>query len=247
MIRSPLLPSSHAFRLDNTLASNAYEQPLQSISVADTYSFDSDCAEATMASATESDHQPKHQLQNQAPKYRTILHDGRPNAKMLNGNPPPRQRPARHNSDFTPPPPFLSNASGHPSTLRGFSNPYLSNRPQLFIPAKPKSNFYDSQIFWLGLYFIFNLGLTLFNKSVLLRFPFPYTLTALHAFCGSIGGYIMLEMGLFVPARLGTKETISLVAFSVLYAVNIVVSNMSLHLVTVPVRHIVVICKSTLI
>jgi hypothetical protein len=41
--------------------------------------------------------------------------------------------------------------------------------------------------------------------------------------------------------RLGTKETSYLVAFSVLYAVNIVVSNMSLQLVTVPVRHLVLV------
>jgi hypothetical protein len=34
--------------------------------------------------------------------------------------------------------------------------------------------FYDSAAYWLGLYFFFNLGLTLFNKIVLVSFPFPY-------------------------------------------------------------------------
>jgi hypothetical protein len=36
------------------------------------------------------------------------------------------------------------------------------------------NGFYDSAGYWLGLYFFFNLGLTLFNKVVLVSFPFPY-------------------------------------------------------------------------
>lgn len=226
MIRSPLLP--HTFRLDNALASNAHELST------DTYNSDSACAD--MPSAKEPAGRYKSQLQNQAPRYRAMSHDGRPNAKVP--APPPRQRLARYNSDLFPPPPFLSNAA-HALTLHGFSNSYLPVRPQSPKTAKLANKFYDSQIFWLGLYFTFNLGLTLFNKGVLLRFPFPYTLTALHALCGSIGGFVLLETRLFMSARLGTKETIVLVAFSVLYAVNIVVSNMSLQLVTVPVCYIV--------
>ena len=38
---------------------------------------------------------------------------------------------------------------------------------------RPKK-FTDSAAYWLILYFIFNLGLTLFNKVVLVNFPFPY-------------------------------------------------------------------------
>lgn len=33
---------------------------------------------------------------------------------------------------------------------------------------------------------------------VLVKFPFPWTLTALHALCGSIGGYVLLEQGYYV-------------------------------------------------
>lgn len=36
------------------------------------------------------------------------------------------------------------------------------------------TGFYDSPAYWLVLYFFFNLGLTLFNKIVLVSFPFPY-------------------------------------------------------------------------
>ena len=92
-----------------------------------------------------------------------------------------------------------------------------------------------SQISWLAIYFVTNLSLTLYNKFVLVRFPFPYTLTALHALCGSIGGYVLQERGLFEPRALTASENAVLAAFSVLYTVNIAVSNLSLGLVTVPV------------
>lgn len=39
------------------------------------------------------------------------------------------------------------------------------------------AGFYDSAAYWLCLYFFFNLGLTLFNKIVLVSFPFPYVST----------------------------------------------------------------------
>ncbi|KAJ7481498.1 triose-phosphate transporter family-domain-containing protein [Mycena latifolia] len=88
------------------------------------------------------------------------------------------------------------------------------------------------------MYFCFNLGLTMYNKCVLLRFPFPYTLSALHALIGTIGGSLLTKRG-HVPPRLNLHETAVLLAFSVLYAVNIAVSNLSLQLVTVPFHQIV--------
>jgi len=42
------------------------------------------------------------------------------------------------------------------------------------LDAPTKQGFYDSPAYWLILYFFFNLGLTLFNKIVLVSFPFPY-------------------------------------------------------------------------
>ncbi|OCF42111.1 hypothetical protein I317_04082 [Kwoniella heveanensis CBS 569] len=99
--------------------------------------------------------------------------------------------------------------------------------------------FTDSVGYWLGLYFCFNLGLTLFNKFVLVSFPFPYTLTGLHALSGCAGTYIALEQGAFTPARLTQKENIILAAFSVLYTINIAVSNISLQLVSIPFHQVV--------
>ncbi|KAI0634110.1 triose-phosphate transporter family-domain-containing protein [Trametes polyzona] len=96
-----------------------------------------------------------------------------------------------------------------------------------------------SEALWLALYFAFNLGLTLYNKGVLVRFPYPYTLTAVHALCGSLGGHVLRQRKLYTPARLDARSYAVLAAFSVLYAVNIAVSNISLHLVTVPFHQVV--------
>jgi hypothetical protein len=69
-------------------------------------------------------------------------------------------------------------------------------------PAQDESaastGFIGSTPYWLGMYFFFNLGLTLFNKVVLVSFPFAYTLTGLHALSGCAGCYIALERGAFV-------------------------------------------------
>jgi hypothetical protein len=42
----------------------------------------------------------------------------------------------------------------------------------------------DYQAFWLILYFILNLALTLYNKVLLVSFPYAYTLTDVHALFG---------------------------------------------------------------
>ncbi|KAM5536823.1 hypothetical protein V8D89_009541 [Ganoderma adspersum] len=97
----------------------------------------------------------------------------------------------------------------------------------------------NSQAAWLVFYFTLNLCLTLYNKGVLVRFPYPYTLTSVHALFGSIGGHILKERGAYKPARLTSKGYAVLVAFSVLYSANIAVSNLSLQLVTIPFHQVV--------
>lgn len=67
-----------------------------------------------------------------------------------------------------------------------------------FMRHERLDKFLQGEPFWLSLYFFFNLALTLFNKMVLVKFPFPYTLTAIHALFGSIGCYILHERGVFV-------------------------------------------------
>ena len=106
-----------------------------------------------------------------------------------------------------------------PSPPRSLRLPRLSNSPAV----------------WLLAYFLSNLGLTLYNKSVLGYFPFPYTLSALHALAGSLGTAALARSGAFMPVVLTWRQTNTLVAFSMLYSVNILVSNVSLKMVTVPV------------
>lgn len=106
-------------------------------------------------------------------------------------------------------------------------------------PLTEPPSFYHSQLFWLALYFCFNLGLTLYNKAVLIHFPYAYAVTALHALCGSIGGFALLRLGMYVPAKLTDTDNMALLAFSSLYTINIAVSNLSLELVTIPVSPLI--------
>lgn len=92
---------------------------------------------------------------------------------------------------------------------------------------------------WLAIYFLFNLVLTLFNKLILGSFPFPYFLTAVHAFCGTLGCFILNKRGFFTVSRLTDKEDMILLFFSFLYTINIAISNVSLKLVTVPFHQII--------
>jgi len=83
----------------------------------------------------------------------------------------------------------------------------------------------DSPYAWLASYFILNLTLTLYNKIIMqfVHFSFPWMLTALHTFCGTIGCYIAAYVfGTFKPTQLNNKENMIMIAFSVLYTINIV-------------------------
>ncbi|TEB32667.1 TPT-domain-containing protein [Coprinellus micaceus] len=136
------------------------------------------------------------------------------------------------------------------------------HRPNLHTPSKSAHSGQNlrspNPAFWIVLYFTLNLSLTLYNKYVLIHFPFPYTLTALHALCGTVGTCIMLHLvGMGKPSaspgekelttkssvspipNLTLKETVVVLLFSMLYTVNIVVSNASLKLVTVPFHQVV--------
>ena len=100
------------------------------------------------------------------------------------------------------------------------------------------------QAFWLGSYFVLNLVLTLYNKILLVSFPYPFTLTAVHAIFGLVGGTCLRLHNVYQPKSLWGSDYALLLAFSLLYSINIAVSNASLDIVTVPVRHLVS-CVST--
>ncbi|KAF8246857.1 TPT-domain-containing protein [Wilcoxina mikolae CBS 423.85] len=92
---------------------------------------------------------------------------------------------------------------------------------------------------WLTLYFSLNLALTLYNKAVMMKFPFPYLLTGIHAFCGTMGCMFFYYQGAFTLTRLSDRENLTLLLFSTLYTINIAISNVSLNLVTIPFHQIV--------
>ncbi len=135
---------------------------------------------------------------------------------------------AQTDAPVSPSLPFIAPDASEPS--KRLVARAARKKPLFF--ARPWTN---SQAVWLALYFTLNLCLTLYNKGVLVRFPYPYTLTAVHALFGSIGGHILKERGAYKPSRLTPKGYAVLAAFSVLYSANIATSNLSLQLVTIPV------------
>ncbi|KAJ1731041.1 hypothetical protein LPJ61_002726 [Coemansia biformis] len=93
----------------------------------------------------------------------------------------------------------------------------------------------------ITLYLLISLGLTLHNKMVLQwhQFGFPWLVTAVHALAGIIGMRLLEATGHFTPKYLDSRQRRLLWMFSVLYTVNIAVSNVSLHYVSVPLHQIV--------
>jgi hypothetical protein len=93
----------------------------------------------------------------------------------------------------------------------------------------------------LGLYFVMNLSLTLYNKAVLGHFNFPWLLTTFHTSSAALGCLtIMLTWPSSLSlSRIAKRDHLILLAFSVLFTVNIAISNVSLAMVSVPFHQIV--------
>ncbi|TGZ81898.1 TPT-domain-containing protein [Ascodesmis nigricans] len=106
-------------------------------------------------------------------------------------------------------------------------------------PQAQEQDSVSTKYAWLAVYFSLNLGLTLFNKAVMGKFPFPYLLTGIHTLCGSIGCLFFYSRGAFTLSRLSRHENLTLMLFSTLYTINIAISNVSLNLVTIPFHQIV--------
>ncbi|MCJ1412864.1 UAA transporter [Ptychographa xylographoides] len=92
---------------------------------------------------------------------------------------------------------------------------------------------------YLAIYFLFNLFLTLFNKALMTSLPFPYLMTAYHGLAVYSGTGYLLYKGHFRLSHLNENDAIYLYGFSLLYTVNIAVSNVSLSMVTVPFHQVV--------
>jgi Triose-phosphate Transporter family len=118
-------------------------------------------------------------------------------------------------------------------------------------------------------YFLLNLALTFYNKFIMIDFPFPYFITALHAGSGTIGCLFLRGIGVqFSSPRRESKDGLErgelnekqndpqfmttsqssnfnftrimiVLLYSTLYAANIAISNASLRLVSVPFHQII--------
>jgi drug/metabolite transporter (DMT)-like permease len=171
-------------------------------------------------------------------------------------------------------PPDAPSASG-----KHYSDEKITTRPRPFYAQKSIQSFIpphilkrlDSPACWLIYYFILNLSLTvglpfvterrsdvvlkLHNKLVLVGFPFPWSLTACHCLLATIGSQFCKQRGMYTPANLTTRESATLVAFSLLFTINIAVcvsacrcsyllkhscrSNLSLNLVSVALHQVI--------
>jgi len=92
------------------------------------------------------------------------------------------------------------------------------------------------------LYFLANLALTIHNKWVMscANFRFPWTLTALHIGVSGAGSWLMCRCSGSVPMQVLDRQAwVKLLAFSVLYALNIAMSNVSLAHVSLSFHQIV--------
>lgn len=78
---------------------------------------------------------------------------------------------------FTPPSSVMNTPPNGASPLYDEKRPLTMGALAMDTGEQPKK-FTDSVAYWLILYFMFNLGLTLFNKVVLVNFPFPYVSSA---------------------------------------------------------------------
>ncbi|KAJ4348546.1 uncharacterized protein N0V89_009923 [Didymosphaeria variabile] len=91
---------------------------------------------------------------------------------------------------------------------------------------------------YLGVYFLINLSLTFYNKLVLGSFAFPWILTAIHTGTSALGCSILLLLGHFQLSRLTLREHFVLVTFSLLFTLNIAMSNVSLEMVSIPFHQV---------
>ena len=62
-----------------------------------------------------------------------------------------------------------------------------------------------------------------------MKLPFPWLVTTLHATCTSIGCLMLLRRKAFEVATLTSHEHLVIVLFSVLFTINIAMSNISLY------------------
>ncbi|KAF3386830.1 GDP-mannose transporter GONST5 [Penicillium rolfsii] len=92
---------------------------------------------------------------------------------------------------------------------------------------------------WLSALLLFGMLLTVHNKFILEKFPCPWLLTGIHSIFSGLGTLLLLKLGYFKLSKLSTRDHLVLIAYSVLFSVNIFFSNYSLSLVSLAFFQIV--------
>uniref|UniRef100_A0A7S2SVZ2 Sugar phosphate transporter domain-containing protein n=1 Tax=Rhizochromulina marina TaxID=1034831 RepID=A0A7S2SVZ2_9STRA len=115
-------------------------------------------------------------------------------------------------------------------------DPYGASRQAMPRPSEQVSSL-NASLFVLG-WLINNIGVTLLNKAAFqfVKFPYPYTLSAVHMACNTIG--TLVYFGVFSEERkkrknLGIDGQRRILAFSLIFAANIAIGNASLKYVSV--------------
>eukprot|EP00934_Nitzschia_sp_Nitz4_P007952 Nitzschia sp. Nitz4//scaffold322_size40381//3677//4883//NITZ4_007552-RA/size40381-augustus-gene-0.51-mRNA-1//1//CDS//3329547803//7942//frame0 len=112
--------------------------------------------------------------------------------------------------------------------------------------------FRDAATTWLILWMANNVGITLLNKASyeIISFPYPYFLSFVHMLCNSIGsqlvfrsyaraketgrsGYLQQLLGSITRKELDSTGKKYILAFSVIFSLNIAIGNLSLKRVSV--------------
>jgi drug/metabolite transporter (DMT)-like permease len=71
------------------------------------------------------------------------------------------------------------------------------------------------------------------------QFPCPWLLTGIHSIFSGLGTLLLLKLGYFKLTKLSNRDHLILIAYSVLFSVNIFFSNYSLSLVSLAFFQIV--------
>ncbi|TMW64700.1 hypothetical protein Poli38472_011580 [Pythium oligandrum] len=93
--------------------------------------------------------------------------------------------------------------------------------------------------FWLGMWFIQNIGVTFWNKKALNALRLPVTLTFVHMVCNTLGAFMYIHIYKGIerkPLKPGQQSL--MVYFSLIFVSNIITGNWSLGLVSITFNQI---------
>lgn len=94
----------------------------------------------------------------------------------------------------------------------------------------------DPSQLWLTAYFAASVSLTISNKYLLRGwFPFPWILTTVQLSFALLGTQLSARLGLYRVARLSAQRELIIYSTATLFSCEILLSNVSLKLVTLPV------------